>query len=133
MLLDKAVDATEYLRIGFTNAPSPTAPPGLRLFIDHSRCVASDTDPNINATQIAPLPATALLRATDRMTGVTRVNATIVVDGGMIEAYATDAGVVITGLAAPSTAVPPRARKTALFVSDANAVSCTARGWQLAF
>ena len=86
-LLGQTDVGSEYVRVGFTDAPAPAAPPGLRLFIDHSRCGRNATDPrtstgasrhNANANaqvQIAPLPPAALRRTTDSRTGATRVGA----------------------------------------------------------
>jgi hypothetical protein len=111
---------TEFVRLGFSNTPIATQVinPGLRLFIDHSHCFAQETppDPNRNATQIAPLAPQALARVTDDSRGVTTVNASVYVDGGLLEMYATDAGVVITALTAPSVDVPPPTRVVKPFV-----------------
>jgi hypothetical protein len=133
-------DGSESLRVGFTDVPIPTASPGLRMFVDHSKCcnraasrrlpVPGDARPRPPPgtaaagcdTQSAPLPA---------LSGGTNVTMRILVDGGLVEVYGMDA-VALTAVAAPSPdAAAPEQRLVRTFAEGATASPCEVHGWKL--
>jgi hypothetical protein len=126
-------DGRERLRVGFTDEPIPTAAPGLRMFVDHSKCCSRNNgsaaagpagvDPSCNTTQNAPLPAI--------ITEETNVTMRILVDGGLVEVYGMDA-VALTAVATPSSGVSPELRTAGVFAEGAAVASaCEVHGWKL--
>lgn len=119
-------DGRERLRIGFTDVSIPTAGPGLRMFVDHTKCCnhGEGVTPNCSATQNAPLPS---IVAGDNVT------MRILVDGGLVEVYGMNA-VVLTAVAAPSSNVAPHQRTVQAFVEDKSTAAisqCSIEGWAL--
>ena len=117
-------DGEERLRVGFTDVPIRTAAPGLRMFVNHTKCCNRNTDAlaedmNCNVTQNAPLPA---IRA------ATNVTMKVLVDGGLIELYGMNA-VALTAIAAPSPDVPPEERVVVAF--STGRTLCDIQGWKL--
>ena len=133
-------DGKERLRVGFTDVPAPAAGPGLRMFVNHTKCCNRNAngaagllhrppppsfDANCNVTQNAPLPT---------LVAETNVTMKIIVDGGLVEVFGMNA-VALTAIAAPSPDVAPDQRRVQVFGAGqaGMAPACDVQGWKLVY
>jgi beta-fructofuranosidase len=110
-------ELVQYTEVGYNLAEQA-------LYVDHSRCCAAPSPTPI--VQRASLPAASLAGSGDVL------NLTVFVDGGLIEAFASER-VAITALVSPDErAAKPGERRTEAF-SSAKGVECAASSWGMAF